>query len=52
MKLKAAKYEAIKIKEVASKQFNELEKKGKDIENLTKEVKQLKKQTVDLKEEG
>ena len=50
--LKATKDEILKTKEVESRQFQELEKKGKDIEKLTKEVKHLKKQTMDLKEEG
>ena len=50
--LKATKDEVMKIKEVESRQFQELEKKGKCIEKLTKEVKHLKKQTMDLKEEG
>ena len=51
-RLKAAQDEVKIIKEVETKQFKELEKKGRDIEKLTKEVKHLKKQTIDLKEES
>ena len=35
-----------------TRQFKELEKKGKDIEKLVKEVRMTKKQNLDLKEDG
>ena len=51
-RLKAAQEEVSMINQVESKQFKELEQKGKDIEKLTKEVRNLKKQSQEVKEES